>query len=131
MKKGKKDEVVIDPSKPYQFIAVDDTGGGACCPHCGAEGRYIYIWAEFGKTHAAMAGCFKMLTGKLDKGDIENFMQGMAERQAKNKPLNGWQKTVLRMYQFIEEGRYSEDWCMQKIREAIAGQRAYAAGKGR
>ncbi len=33
----------IDSSKAFQFLGVDDCGE-TCCPHCGADGRYIYAW---------------------------------------------------------------------------------------
>lgn len=122
-------ETVINSSLPFFFVGVDDTGpeSGARCPHCGAEGRYIYRWTEFGQPHAAMAGCFEMLTGKIKKGDYEEVMIGIAKKQAKNKPLNGWEKTIVRMNQFKAGGKYSEEWCNQKITEALSQRKVYLA----
>lgn len=126
--------VAVDPTKPYQFLGVNDYGSihdgdGTCCPHCGAECRYVYSWAEFGTKRAAAAGCFSALTGKIKMNDHDNFMRVLAEKQAKNKPLNGWQKTVVKMLEFIESGKYSAEWCNQKIWDAIANQKSYAAHK--
>lgn len=121
--------ITIDPSKPFQFLEVKDYGY-ACCPHCGAEGRYIYSWAEYGQVRSAMAGCYAGLTGQVKKDDYSTFMEVLSRKQAQGKPLNGWQKTVLRMQQFIADGRYSEDWCNQKIKEAISQQKQYAFKRG-
>ena len=78
-----------------------------------------------------MAGCYKALIGVLEKGDDDRFYENMAKKLATGKPLNGWQKTVLRMQQFMTEGKYSTEWCQQKIKEAIADQKRYAFNKGR
>ena len=127
----------IDPSLPFQFLGVEDTGPADCgrfngsCPHCGAEGRYIYHWSEYGKHRAAMVFCYKMLTGKVDKDDETQFMEILSRKLAQGKPLNGWQKTVLRMYAFIEQEKYSFEWCRNNIIEAIAASRRYAVTRSR
>lgn len=135
LKNGKT--ITPDPTKAFQFLYMQDCGpcdfggGSGCCPHCGAEGRYIYYWSEFGEIRGAMKGCYKALTGRIDKDDYTKFMETMCEKQTKDKPLNGWQKTVLRMQQFISDGKYSVEWCEQKIHEAIADQKRYAFSRGR
>jgi hypothetical protein len=118
----------INPSLPFQFLVVEDCGN-ACCPHCGAEGRYIYHWAEFGKAHSAMAGCYAALTGRINKDDREQFFETLSKKLATGKPLNGWQKTVMRMQAFIQEGKYSVEWCERKIMEAISDQKRFAFKK--
>lgn len=127
----------IDASKAFQFLYIDDCGpcdggiGSGNCPHCGADGRYIYYWAEYGKVRGAMAGCYAALTGQIKMDDIDKFMTVLAKKLATGKPLNGWQKTVIRMQQFMTEGKYSPDWCQQKIQEAVADQKRYAFKKVR
>jgi hypothetical protein len=113
----------------FKFKGIDDTGGGACCPHCGSEGRYIYNWEQDGKGYSAMVGCFKLLTGRLDIDDKTKYFQLLAEKQAKNKPLNGWDKTVIRMQEFIKSGKYSEDWCNQNIDKALSERQIFLARK--
>lgn len=117
----------IDPSKPFQFISVEDHGD-ACCPHCGAEGRYIYSWAEHGVIKSAMAGCYAALTGQIKKDDITSFIERLSVKQAKNKPLNGWDKTVIRMQQYILDNQNDEsklNWANGKIHEAVASAKQY------
>lgn len=114
---------------PFEFICVEDTGpqSGACCPHCGSAGRYIYHFKINGVAHAAMAGCYKMLTGKLEKGDTIRFYELLADKQAKNKPLNGWDKNVLRLQGYLQERKYSEDWVNQKINEVLSHRKSFLA----
>jgi hypothetical protein len=123
----------IDHKMAFQFLGVHDTGpdSGAHCPHCGAEGRYIYNWAEYGEVRAAMAGCYQMLTGKIVKGDYEKVMEGIAVKLSRNKPLNGWEKTIIRMEDFKSAGKYPVEWCDQKIREALRDRKGYIANRFR
>lgn len=132
MSNKKQEPIKIDATKPFQFLGVDDTGpeSGACCPHCGADGRYIYTWAEYGQVRGAMAGCYKLLTGKVLKGDLERRIEKIAEKQAKNKPLNGWDKTIVRMLEYKaanadDPGKVA--WADNKIHQAISDTKRYAA----
>lgn len=109
----------------FKFIGVEDCGpmpNGACCPHCGAEGRYIYVWEEDGKRRGAMAGCYKQLTGKIQKGELDQYVQLISEKQAKGKKLNTWDESVIRLLEFKQSGKYPAEWCDKKINETL-GQR--------
>lgn len=119
--------ISIDASKPYQFIEIRDCGE-TCCPHCGADGRYIYKWAEYGKERAAMAGCFKALTGHIKMSDVDKYIQRVSEKQAKGKPLNGWDNTVIRMLDYMN--KHADDaakrtWAHGKIWQAVSESIAY------
>lgn len=48
----------------FQFVGVEDCGN-TCCPHCGAEGRYVYTWIDNGVMRSAMAGCYKLLSPRV------------------------------------------------------------------
>lgn len=129
----KKQEVVIDANKPFQFLGMEDCGE-TCCPHCGADGRYIYTWAEYGKVRGAMAGCYKLLTGKIHKGDLDRRIEQIADKQGRNKPLNGWDKTILRMLQYKADNANDAGkiaWADSKINEAISDTKRFAARKFR
>lgn len=110
----------------FKFISVEDYGS-TCCPHCGAEGRYIYTWEENGVKKSAMAGCYKALTGKLEKGEEDKYMELLYEKVAKRKKLNGWDKTVLRMLEFKDSGKYPAEWCDRKIKETLRERKKYLA----
>ena len=118
----------IDEKLEFQFISIEDFGD-CNCPHCGANGRYIYTWSEFGILKSAMSGCYKLLTRHIKMGELDKFIEGISEREAKGKPLNGWQKTVKRMQQFKYEGKYSIEWCDRKINEALNDYKQYSYKK--
>lgn len=132
---NKPDPIVVDPTKAFQFIEVKDCGtGGGHCPHCGAEGRYIYVWAEFGVKRGAMAGCYKALTGRIEKDDVTAHIERLSVKQAKNKPLNGWDKTIVRMLSYANENAGDPGkvfWANEKIRQAVREAKQYAFKKFR
>jgi hypothetical protein len=61
-----------------------------------------------GTTYSAMAGCYNQLTKDFSKTDKEKYFQTLAEKQAKDKDLNGWDKNILRLLQYKKENKYSE-----------------------
>lgn len=117
----------------FHFLYIEDCGpcdDGHCaavCPHCGSEGRYIYHWTEDGQERAAMAGCYKALTGHLRKGEYEHYMELLSEKQAKNKTLNSWDRSIIRLLDFKKTGRYPEMWCDQKINEQLSERKKFLA----
>jgi Zn ribbon nucleic-acid-binding protein len=110
--------------KTFKFIGIKDYGS-TVCPHCGSEGRYIYTWEEDGVSHAAMAGCYKLLTKKIEKSDENRYFELLAEKQAKNKPLNGWDKRIIGLLKAQESGKASESWVQQKIHETLSERNIY------
>lgn len=108
----------------FRFISVEDHGS-ACCPHCGSEGRYIYTWSEDGVVKSAMAGCYKSLTGSIEKNEEDKYFELLAEKQAKNKKLNGWDKSVQRLLGYKLAGKYPESWCDEKINEVLRDRKSY------
>jgi hypothetical protein len=122
--------LVIDANKPFQFIAVQDCGE-ACCPHCGADGRYIYQWAEYGEIKGAMAGCYAALTGRIKKDDVTTHIERISVKQAKNKPLNGWDKTIIRMLEYINSNTDSGKiaWANRNIENAVSDAKSYSFRK--
>lgn len=126
--------IKIDESLAFQFIGVNDTGpeSGARCPHCGAEGRYIYEWYEYGEKKAAMAGCYAALTGQIKKSDVDKHIERIAVKQTKNKSLNGWDKTIVRMLKYISENQNDNgkvSWANNNIFQAVRDAKAYQFGK--
>lgn len=123
--------IQVDANMPFQFVEVTDCGN-ACCPHCGAEGRYIYTWAEFGVLKSAMAGCYKALTGKIKKDDVTAHIERLSVKQAKNKPLNGWDKTILRMLDYVNKNSSDNskvNWANGKIWDAVREAKSYSFKK--
>ena len=74
-----------------------------------------------------MAGCYKRLTGKLEKGDENRYFELLAEKQAKGKKLNSWDESVIRLLEFKKTGKYPEDWCNKKINETLSQRNKWLA----
>lgn len=113
----------------FVFHQVVDHGEGASCPHCGAEGRYIYSWEQDGVRYAAMAGCYKRLTGKLSKGDDVRFWELLHEKQSRKKLLNGWEKRALSLRDSAQSGKVTPEWAEAKIRTILSERKQYLARK--
>lgn len=112
----------------FKFLGVEDCGATSC-PHCGAEGRYIYTWEEDGIPRAAMAGCYKALTGHINKDDKQLYFELLSEKQAKNKPLNGWDKNIIRLLQYKSDNTYPKEWCDKKINDVLSERQIYLQRK--
>lgn len=106
----------------FKFLGIKDYGS-TCCPHCGSEGRYIYSWQENGIIKSAMAGCYKLLTVHIEKGDKDKYFELLSEKQAKGKKLNGWDINVLRLLSF--ECKYPKEWIDNKIHEVLRQRQQY------
>lgn len=76
-----------------------------------------------------MAGCFRLLTGRLSKDDKARYWVLLAEKQAKGKPLNGWDKTIVKMLDFKKSGKYPAEWCDKIIHETLSKRQAFLTQK--
>ena len=132
MRKNRASEpTAVDPTQAFQFLGIQD---GARCPHCGAEGRYIHVWAEYGVRKAAMAGCYKLMTGHIKKTDVDAYIERIEMKLSRNKPLNGWDKTIIRMQQYIMDNINDEgkvNWAKGKINQAVSESKQYIGKKMR
>ena len=114
--------------KGFKFIGINDCGS-TCCPHCGSEGRYIYTWEFNGEVRSAMAGCYKRLTGMIEKSDEDRYFELLSEKQAKGKELNGWDKKIISLVSAIESKKITFDWGWLKIRETLSQRKIYLSKK--
>ena len=108
----------------FKFIGVKDFGS-TCCPHCGAEGRYVYTWKQNDVTYSAMAGCYKKLTCYLEKSEEDRYFELLSEKQAKGKELNGWDKKIIGLINAIEAEKCTSNWGWLKIREILSQRKSY------
>lgn len=108
----------------FKFLGIEDFGE-TCCPHCGADGRYIYSYSIDGVVYGAMAGCYKRETAKYQKTDKVKYMETLADKQVKSKPLTGWDKNIIRLQGYLAEGKYDASWVERKIDEVLEHRRQY------
>ena len=125
--------------KILEFIGINDHGplpNGCGCPHCGAEGRYVYQWVgEDGNTYSAMAGCFKALTtGYVNSYDAE-YTKVLA-KAAQGKKLNGWDKSILGVVSKWHTLKHQENaghykaWMVEKVKTIQLERRNYMKRRG-
>lgn len=63
-----------------------DQGASACCPHCGADGRYVYSFlCEDGTVRGAMAGCL----GRFPKHKFASKIKSIMDKERKYRST-GW-----------------------------------------
>jgi len=105
--------------------------GGTYCPHCGAEGRYVYHFVcEGGERASAMRGCFGMwpkhqfaeLAARLKDKERE-----YAERSKKGREwkLCSWDREMLDAIEAFAHGTLSESEAAQRIHDAKVKAKAY------
>jgi len=124
-------------NKISEFIEVVDLGpmpNGGSCPHCGAEGRYIYKWIDDeGFTRGAMAGCFKILTRGGWVNSFDQEYQKALAKQATGKKINGWDRSVINMVQKYRAEKQNQPhyktWMIDKIRQIQLERKSYMARK--
>lgn len=114
-------------SGDFYFIGIGDGGTGCCCPHCGAEGRWVYQWCWQGKKHSAMAGCYKVLTRSIPVTDERKFWEQLSTKLAKGKELSGWDKNIMNLNSMRDQ--YGDEWVDKKIQETLNKRRTWAATK--
>lgn len=115
------------------MLSVEDGGpdGGTYCPHCGAEGRYIYNFVcEDGSTYGAMKGClskfpmhpFAKLHGEIMGKELEFRRKGWS--------LPRWDAQVKEAIEKYADNLLSESDVQKAINSAQAAKNAYMKRKG-
>lgn len=117
-----------DLPRVLMVTSVEDGGptGGTFCPHCGAEGRYIFHFlAEDGKQHGAMKGCFRRFPKHPLAAEAAELLERQRERQRKGQELSGWDQTMLAAILDYAEHRVSEAQAMEIVRAQKARKAAW------
>jgi hypothetical protein len=116
-----KQSIYANLPKVVRFLGVEDMGeeADAHCPHCGAQGRYIYYFeCEDGTRRGAMKGCYKHFPKSWTEKYTYAIESGLHQVfEVKDKSGN-----VVR----IDKEDYAATEKEQKVLDAAA---ALAAGK--
>lgn len=104
--------------------------GSALCPHCGAEGRYVYHFlCEDGSSHAAMKGCF----GHFPKHQFAAISLRLLEKEreyaAKGWKLPSWDQDILDAIIRCAHQELAEEDAWKVIRAAEARRDARRVGR--
>jgi hypothetical protein len=87
-------------------------GGGACCPHCGAQGRYIFRFVcDDGVTRGAMAGCFKLF--RRADGPIADLTrrahEKLADARLSQRQAASWWAEIIEATERLGRGEIGRD----------------------
>lgn len=90
-----------------RFVGVHDSGefGNATCPHCGADGRYVWTFiTEDGVQRGAMAGCIQKFPVSKLADEHKRIIDRQRQRQAKGQSLASWDVRKLSAIAAVEAG---------------------------
>ena len=114
---------------------VEDNGpvedSSATCPHCGAQGRYIFWFkCDDGTQRGAMKGClskFKMHRFAKIASDI---LYKQRENERKGWKMASWDVSVMDAIEAFARGEISESDVECEMNKAGRAKAAYMARKG-
>lgn len=122
-----------DLPKVVMIDHVEDAGefGGTNCPHCGAEGRYIYWFTcEDGTQRGAMKGCF----GHFPKHQFVQYHERIMDKQKENAKkgwkIASWDAETLDAIEKFVAGQMTEQAAWDVIRQADSNKKAWMKRKG-
>src|ERR1041384_229731 len=90
-----------------RFVERTDSGefGAAQCPHCGADGRYVYWFVtEDGERRGAMAGCIRLFPVSKIAKEHHAIMERRADRESKGWKLASWDTAKLEAIEAFYRG---------------------------
>lgn len=114
-------------------LDLHDSGefGNASCPHCGAEGRYVYTFAcADGTTRGAMAGCFKKFRKHRYAKRMERILTKALAAHKQGRKLASWDTDVEAAIRDFHQGVKTEAEADAIIRRADLRKQDYMRSKG-
>ena len=111
-----------------QFTGVTDSGeyGNATCPHCGADGRYVYHFVTTEGAAGAMAGCIKL----FPVSPVAKAHQAVLDKQRAGKNLNGWDRKIAEACERLYRGEIDEAAALHLIQIEQISRKQWMASKG-
>jgi hypothetical protein len=102
----------------------------AVCPHCGADGRYVYHFlCEDGKVHGAMKGCIQLFPHHKLTSKIQAVFAKQRDYEKKKWKLASWDQEVIDACGALQSQTISvQDW-ERRVNDAFNRRNAYLAQK--
>jgi hypothetical protein len=112
-----------------------DDGASATCPHCGAEGRYVYSFrCEDGSTRGAMKGCIKLFPMHPLARVMTPIITKEREVGKKNAyggifKLNKWDTAISEAVRAWLDGRMTEQQATSIVNAQLANKKMWIKQK--
>ncbi len=93
------------------MISKTDAGefGATTCPHCGADGRYVWTFlCDDGTTRGAMAGCLQRFPKSRLVDEHKKIIERAAEREQAGRSLASWDENKLAAINEVIAGTLTE-----------------------
>lgn len=116
------------------MIARTDSGeyGNATCPHCGADGRYVWTFrCDDGTKRGAMAGCIKLFPRSALVDEHQRLLERAADRKAKGWQLASWDQAKLEAIEQVANGKVGEAEAVLVVKAENAKRDTWLAKRGR
>lgn len=112
--------MTIDGTLPriIQFEGVSDSGeyGNATCPHCGADGRYVWSFiTEDGVRRGAMAGCIQKFPVSKLAEEHRKIIDRSKDRAKKGQKLASWDIAKLGAIEAVADGTMTVDQALAVV----------------
>lgn len=122
-------------AKIVYFLGIDDCGpvedGGGFCPHCGANGRYIYNFVcDDGTKHGAMKGCLSKFPMHPFAKIHARILEKQKENAKKGWKLASWDERTLEAIEKFAHNEIAEYEAQRIINSANEAKRAYMKRRG-
>ena len=103
-----------------------DGGATAVCPHCGADGRYVYTFlCEDGSRRGAMAGCIKLFPRHPLCYKVQGIFDKVAEYSRKHFKPASWDLAVLDAVAALNAGQINVAEWEHRVNNAFAQRQRY------
>jgi len=94
--------------------------GNANCPHCGADGRYVYTFlCEDGLVRGAMQGCLKLFPRAKNAHHAARLVAEAFKREQEarenNRPLAAWWKAMVAAAQAFQAAVETEGFSRDRL----------------
>lgn len=111
-----------------------DGGSSTCCPHCGAEGRYVwYFICADGSRRGAMRGCLQLFPKAAGSSRYAKLIQEAFDRQAKakeeKKNLASWWREMVEAAEEFGQDKYPDHDHIQAALSILHTKVANAEGR--
>lgn len=109
----------------------DEGRGSTNCPHCGAEGRYVFhfVCAD-GSRRAAMSGCVNLFPATPEALLTQQAHSKAAQALRDGKQLASWWKEILAAVEALEAGEMTPDLFRASVRASDGRRRSWLARNG-
>ena len=113
------------------FGPFDDAGDPpTLCPHCGAEGRYVWSFkCDDGTTRGAMNGCVQLFPKHRFALVSQRIIKKAAEYKAKKWNLPSWDEQIKKALDQFVAGEITEQVCGWQIESAEKCRKSYRKRK--